>query len=156
MRPRGSEQVSTAKGPRAASSARKTSPSRRQSWLAVDCAPKPGEAVGEGVLPAWDVTGDERDDVALQEFEKSREQLEGVRGVTPPEESARAAGSTLHGMQLHNGLTTIMTAYADAKEHHKDIYTVYFDFKGAFDSTDHEILFKTMTNMGMSTEYISV
>eukprot|EP00873_Tetraselmis_striata_P029171 jgi/Tetstr1/449435/TSEL_036530.t1 len=97
MRPRGSEQVSTAKGPRAASSARKTSPSRRQSWLAVDCAPKPGEAVGEGVLPAWDVTGDERDDVALQEFEKSREQLEGVRGVTPPEESARAAGSTLHG-----------------------------------------------------------
>lgn len=57
--------------------------------------------------------------------------------------------------QIYDGLT-MLTGYADAKEYHKGIYTAYVGFKGAFDSTDHEILFKTLTNMVMPTEYIDM
>jgi hypothetical protein len=53
-----------------------------------------------------------------------------------------------HHRKIYDSLSTHIMVYEDAKLSKKHIYTAYSDFKGAFGSMDHRILFKTMRELG--------
>jgi hypothetical protein len=55
---------------------------------------------------------------------------------------------------IHDALSSIIMMIEDAKLHHKDIYVMYADFKGAFNAADHRIMFKHMRQLGMPPTFV--
>ena len=56
--------------------------------------------------------------------------------------------------QMLDALYSQIAMLEDAKLHKKDIYTCYIDFKCAFNSTDHDVMFQTLEKMGLPHQYI--
>jgi hypothetical protein len=46
-----------------------------------------------------------------------------------------------HQRSIHDALFSIIMMIEDATVYKKDIYVMYADFKGAFNATDHRIVF---------------
>jgi hypothetical protein len=57
--------------------------------------------------------------------------------------------------KIYDILSTHIMMCEDAKMSRKRIYTAYSDFKGAFGSMDHRILFQTMRDLGFLECYIN-
>ena len=56
--------------------------------------------------------------------------------------------------QTYDSLATHLYCLEDAKLNKKDIYTMFADFRSAFNGTDHTILFAIMEDLGMPPSYI--
>ncbi len=71
---------------------------------------------------------------------------------TETAESEGVFSDTADGFRSHrniyDSLSTHITMYEDAKLSHRNIYTAYSDFKGAFGGMDHRILFQLMEGYG--------
>jgi hypothetical protein len=50
---------------------------------------------------------------------------------------------------IHDALTSIIMMMEDSKIYNKGIYIMYADCKGAFNASDHRIMFKHMRQVGM-------
>ena len=60
-----------------------------------------------------------------------------------------------HGRKIYDSLSTHIAMLEDAKINKKNIYSAYLDFRGAFNGTDHRLMFKFMRQMGMPQSYVS-
>jgi hypothetical protein len=54
-----------------------------------------------------------------------------------------------HRRSIHDALSSIIMMMEDAKLHNKDIYVMYADLKGTFNTADHRTMFKHMRQFGM-------
>ena len=58
--------------------------------------------------------------------------------------------------QIHDSLATHIHVLEDAKINKRNIYIVYADFKGAFNATDHTLLFQFMRRIGIPDSYVNM
>jgi hypothetical protein len=59
-----------------------------------------------------------------------------------------------HQHSIHDTLASIIMMMEDAKNHNKDTYVMYAEFKGAFNVADHRIMFKHMRQFGMPPIFV--
>ena len=57
--------------------------------------------------------------------------------------------------QMYDSLTTHVMMLEDAKLYSKNIYTAFADFKGAFNGTDHRLMFQFMRELGIPECYVA-
>ena len=60
-----------------------------------------------------------------------------------------------HGRKIYDNLSTHIAMLEDAKVNRRNIYSSYLDFRGAFNGSDHRLMFKFMRQMGMPQSYVS-